>query len=72
MTFREHLALLKRLDYLIKIKGTGNYLDLSRKLEVSKASIYRYLGDLRDMGALIEYCRHRKSFYYKEPFSIKF
>lgn len=71
MTFLEHLTLLRRMDSLIRRKATGNYLQLSQKLGISKASIYRYLDDLRSLGAPIVYCRSRQSFYYSEPFELK-
>ncbi|MEZ5043646.1 MAG: HTH domain-containing protein [Saprospiraceae bacterium] len=71
MSFLEHLNLLRRIDALIRRKATGNYIQLSKKLGVSQASIYRYLDDLRSLGAPVVYCRLRQSFYYSEPYELK-
>lgn len=67
MTFREQLTTIKRLDSLIGRKATGDAGRLAQKLDLSKASVYRYLDTMKDLGAPIAYCKQRKSYYYTDP-----
>lgn len=55
---------IKRIDYLIQIKGTGTAAELADKLEISRAQIYEYLNLMKDFGAPIKYCKFRQSYYY--------
>jgi biotin operon repressor len=66
MTFIEQLELLERMDAVINRKGTGNATELAQRLKVSRRSVFNYLDTLRRMGADIDYCEHRQSYYYKE------
>lgn len=72
MTFREQLCLIKRIHSLIQRKGTGSPLDLAKRLSISRASVHRYLNELKNLGADIVYCKLRQSYYYKEPFDLNF
>jgi predicted DNA-binding transcriptional regulator YafY len=72
MTFFEQVQLLKRLDYLIRLKATGRPEELASRLGVSRASVYRYIEDLKSMDAPVAYCRLRQSFYYEEAYELKF
>ncbi len=71
MTFHEHRCLLQRMDALICRRATGSATDLADQLDISRASLYRYLDHLRDAGAEIGYCRQRRSYYYEKEFSLK-
>ena len=71
MRFAEHLELLERLNELINRKGTGSPNELAKKLKTSRSSLYRYLDDLKLMGAEISFCKHRQSFYYENNASFK-
>jgi biotin operon repressor len=64
MNFIEQLQLLDRIDKLIARKGTGSARDLASKLGISRSSIFNYLDYLRQLGAEIEYCDVRRSYYY--------
>lgn len=72
MTFSEQLMLVKRLHYLITVRGTGTPQKLAIKLGISRASVFKYLDELRNLGAEISYCRNRKSYYYKNEFILSF
>lgn len=71
MTLLEQLNILKRLDNLIRRKATGNTNQLAVQLEISRASVYRYLDTLRALNAPIAYCRNRSSFYYQKEYVLK-
>lgn len=64
MNFIEQLRLLQRFDSLIARRGTGSAKELASKFGISRSSIFNYLDTLRQLGADIEYCEQRKSYYY--------
>jgi len=68
MGFIDQLRRLDRLDALIRRRSTGNAQQLSQKMEVSERTVYNLLRLLRNLGADIEYCQEKNSYYYeKEP-----
>ena len=72
MTFIEKLFLLDRLHKLILRKGTGAPSDLAYRLEVSERTVYNLINTLRDLGADIDYCNYRCSYYYKSEVVFAF
>ncbi|MCW3073502.1 MAG: hypothetical protein JWP69_571 [Flaviaesturariibacter sp.] len=56
---------LERLDYLIRVKGTGAPKALADKIGVSERTLYDYIEILKSLGASISYCRCRESYYYE-------
>lgn len=64
MRFIKKIELLTRIDRLIRMKATGPSKQLAMRTGVSKSTIYEILEILKEMGADIEYCGQRKSFYY--------
>jgi predicted DNA-binding transcriptional regulator YafY len=56
----------QKLDYLLELiqkEKTGNAEHLCKKIYVSKATLKRYLHDLREMGQRISYCLQRGTYY---------
>ncbi|MEM9916693.1 MAG: HTH domain-containing protein [Bacteroidota bacterium] len=73
MTFKDQLNTLKRIDSLTRRKATGSPDELSRRLNISRASVYRYIGTLKEeFGAPIDYNKNRRSFYYRDEFRLNF
>lgn len=66
MRFFEKLQVIERVDALIKRKGTGSARELGNRLGLSKTAVYEIIGVMRTMGAEIEYCTHRRTYYYTE------
>ncbi|MDF1694684.1 MAG: hypothetical protein P1U56_02580 [Saprospiraceae bacterium] len=66
MRFFEKIQVIERIDQLIKMKATGSARDLARRTNLSKSTIYEILDIMKCMGAEIEYCTCRKSYYYVE------
>ena len=63
---KEHFILIRRMDKLIRMKATGNYLEFANRLDISPAKLYRLLDLLKDdLEAPIIYNRHRGSFEYE-------
>ena len=64
MEFLQKIQVIERVDGLMKLKSTGTADDLSRRLCVSRRSVYNILELMRNMGAPIEYCQIRRTYYY--------
>jgi len=65
---------LEYLDSLIRLSATGNPKALAKKLNISLRATYHYINLLRELGAPINYNRHRETYYYGEQgrFNFKF
>ena len=72
MLLLQKLTQLERLDSLIRRRGTGNCASLAKKIGVSERTIYNLLDDLRSIGAEINYCRERPSYYYVNEVKFRF
>ncbi len=59
-TFEAYMYRMDKLQYEIRKKHTGSASDLARKLNISRRTLFKDIEYLRDRGALIKYCRHRK------------
>lgn len=64
MTFLEKLQLIERMDQLIRLKATGTSKDLASRLGISRSTVFEIHDTMRKMGAEIDYCKFRKSYYY--------
>lgn len=72
MSLSQQIQQLKRLHELIRRKATGTPEQLAARLEMSRANMYRYLEELKTFGAPVKYCKHRRCYYYEEPFNLEF
>ena len=64
MRFFEKIKVIERIDQLIKLKATGSARDLASKTNLSKSTVYQILDTMKMMGAEIDYCTNRKSYFY--------
>ncbi|MEN0004198.1 MAG: HTH domain-containing protein [Bacteroidota bacterium] len=72
MHFLDQLQQLKRLDLLIRRKATGTATELANRMGISRATVYRNLQTLKSLGASIQFCTYRKTYYYDKHFVLKF
>ena len=63
---KEYLEIFERIDDLIRLKSTGSPTELGKLLGFSRASIFEYINDMKELGAPIKYNRSVKSYYYFE------
>ena len=63
--------LVNRVDKLIRLQATGTSYELSKKLQISRASVIRLLHYLRSQGAPILFCKYRRTYYYKNDAKIE-
>jgi predicted DNA-binding transcriptional regulator YafY len=64
LDFLQKIQAIERVDGLIKLKSTGTADNLSRRLCVSKRSVYNIIELMKNMGAPIKYCQIRRTYYY--------
>lgn len=62
---------LSRIHDLIRRKATGDPEALSRRLGISRATVFRRIVDLRDMGAEIGYDKGKPTYFYEKPFRLE-
>ncbi|WP_276391522.1 hypothetical protein [Eudoraea chungangensis] len=67
----KHLAVLERVDQLIRLKATGKPKQLARRLQVSVATVFRIIETMKALDAPIMYDLHRQSYVYTEITSFK-
>jgi len=60
------------MDRLIRLKATGSPANFSRKLGISRSTLFVYLKQMRELGAPIYYCRKAVSFCYLKPVKFEF
>lgn len=63
---------IERLHKLIESNQSGDAKELSETLGLSRRTIYYYLQELREFGAIISYDEIKKTYYYENKFEIKF
>jgi len=64
MNFIEKTRLIERVDQLIRMKATGSASELGKRIGIGRSTVYEVLDVMKNMGAEIEYCNRRKSYYY--------
>ncbi|MCF8360953.1 MAG: helix-turn-helix domain-containing protein [Prolixibacteraceae bacterium] len=66
MSYSEFLMKLESLESQIKIENTGTAEELASKLGLSRRTVFNYLELLKDKGYNIEFCRYKRTYYFKE------
>lgn len=67
----KQIALLERVDQLIRLKATGRPKNLAEKLEISEATVFRMIETMRELNAPVYYDLTRQSYIYSEPTEFK-
>jgi len=67
----KQIALLERVDQLIRLKATGRPIQLAERLEVSEATVFRMIDTMKEMNAPVCYDLVRQSYVYTETTSFK-
>ncbi|MEM7487327.1 MAG: HTH domain-containing protein [Bacteroidota bacterium] len=67
----KQIALLERVDQLIRLKATGRPKKLAEKLEVSEATVFRIIETMKELNAPVHYDLARQSYTYSEPTEFK-
>ena|SRR5882762_10429567 len=65
MSLLKYIDRLKRMDDLIRMKATGCANDFAHKLGISQSQLFQDLKEMKELGAPIQYCPTRKSYFYE-------
>ncbi len=68
----KQIALIQRIDRLVRLQATGTGEELAYKLGVSKTKLYRILNTMKQLDAPIEYDYSIQSFVYSESVGFRF
>ena len=60
------VALIERIDQLIRLRATGTPKTIARRLEISESSLYRLIDTIKEMGAPVEYSVKDQSYVYAD------
>lgn len=66
MSILKYIDRLKRMDDLIRRKATGNAQEFAKKLEISQSQLFEELKEMKTLGAPIQYCHTRRSYFYEQ------
>ena len=69
---RHHFNRLEHLDYLIRLKATGNPDSLAKKMCLSVRTIFGYIDILKSLGAPIAYNKEKQTYDYTESGAFYF
>ncbi len=70
MSTQDYLFKLSYLSELIDNKNTGTADHIAEKLGISRRTIFRYLKDLKLMGAEISFDQKRNTYVFEEEFNV--
>ncbi len=68
----KQIELIERIDQLIRMQATGNPLELSDRLGISKTKLYRTINTMRELNAPIVYDMALQSFIYEASVGFSF
>jgi len=67
----KQIALLERVDQLIRLKATGRPKKLAERLEISEATVFRMIETMKELNAPVYYDLSRQSYAYSQPTEFK-
>ena len=71
MSYSQYIERIIRLIRILKQEKTGTASSLSKKLNVSRRTVFRYLDELKLKGADICYSKERDTYLIKNDFNFK-
>jgi len=70
MSLLKAINRLQRMHHFIKIESTGTSEEFSEKLGISRSMLMENLREMKELGAQIFFCPHRRSYCYLNDFSL--
>ena len=70
MDFIKQIERIKKMHLLISKERTGTPDDFAKQLHLSRSRMYDLLDSIKELDAIIKYCKKKQSFYYDKPFEI--
>jgi len=68
----KQIALIERIDQLVRMQATGAPEDFAYRLGISKTKLYRTINIMRDLKAPVSYDISLQSFIYEEEVGFRF
>ena len=59
------LQRIQKINRMIKSARTGSPKEFAGELGISESHFYRYIDELQEMGAPIQYSRSRRTYFYE-------
>lgn len=70
MSLLKFITRIQRIDSLIRKECTGPSDEFASKVGISRSMLMDNLREMRELGAQIEYCPRRKSYFYEGSFEL--
>jgi biotin operon repressor len=70
MSLLKSIDRLKRIDTMIRQQATGTSDEFARKLGISRSMLMENLREMKDLGASICFCPHRRTYFYTTEFGL--
>lgn len=70
MSLLKSIGRLKSMDDLIRNEVTGNAEEFANKVGICRSMIMQNIREMKELGAEIEYCAKRRSYFYTRKFSL--
>lgn len=70
MSLLKFIDRLTRIDWMIRREATGPSEEFARKLGISRSMLMENLREMKELGAEVCYCAHRRTYYYKNTFEL--
>ncbi len=70
MSNQSHFHKIHQLLHILESNCCGTADEIAEKLDISRRTFFRYIEELRDRGAEIEYCRYSKTYSLENEFDF--
>ncbi|MFN7600517.1 MAG: hypothetical protein ACK5R0_03865 [Bacteroidota bacterium] len=70
MSLLKSIDRLKSIDTMIRRQATGTSDEFARKLGISRSMLMENLREMKDLGACICFCAHRRTYFYTTDFGL--
>jgi biotin operon repressor len=70
MSLLKSIERLQRIDTMIRRQATGTSDEFAKKLGISRSMLMENLREMKDLGAAICFCQHRRTYYYTSEFGL--
>lgn len=71
MNFIKQIERIKKMHELIRTEKTGTPDNFAQMLRLSRRQLYNELEIIKNLDAIIKYCKKKESFYYAVPFELE-
>jgi hypothetical protein len=70
MSLLKSIDRLKRIDTMIRRQATGTSDEFAKKLGISRSMLMENMREMKDLGAAICFCPHRRTYFYTTDFGL--